>query len=112
MLTAVPLGMGTNPRDDMDVCKCIVPSQREGALSRHRAASLLVRFVEGEERWKAPNQPQYFLPQNWGENELNRSVTCMVLKNTASPFAMMNFVGLDLAFVDQMALVTANNIAV
>ncbi|GFW28235.1 hypothetical protein TNCV_4499651 [Trichonephila clavipes] len=40
--------------------------------------------------------------QNWGGTELNRTVTCIVLKATAndrrtpSPLAMMNFVGLDL----------------
>ncbi|GFV77559.1 hypothetical protein TNCV_1070881 [Trichonephila clavipes] len=48
--------------------------------------------------------PQGVLPLNWGETELNRSVTCMVLKATDNDmrhFAMMNFVGLDLAFADQ-----------
>ncbi|GFV92502.1 hypothetical protein TNCV_1744071 [Trichonephila clavipes] len=29
-----------------------------------------------------PQLPQVLLPQNWGEIELNRSVTCMVLKAT------------------------------
>ncbi|GFT78006.1 transposable element Tcb2 transposase [Trichonephila clavipes] len=45
-----------------------------------RAVSPLVRLVE--ERWEAPDFPQGALPQNWGETELNRSVTCMVLKAT------------------------------
>ncbi|GFU00786.1 uncharacterized protein TNCV_4819331 [Trichonephila clavipes] len=48
------------------------------------AASPLVRFVKGEERWEAPDHPQGVLPLNWGEIELNRSVTCMVLKATAN----------------------------
>ncbi|GFW07671.1 uncharacterized protein TNCV_3918041 [Trichonephila clavipes] len=48
-----------------------------------RAVSPLVRLVEDEERWEAPDLPQGVLPQNWGETELNRSVTCMVLKTTA-----------------------------
>ncbi|GFY08871.1 hypothetical protein TNCV_4660641 [Trichonephila clavipes] len=46
-----------------------------------RATSPLVRLVEGEERWAASGHPQGILPQNWGETELNRSVTCMVLKS-------------------------------
>ncbi|GFV80663.1 piggyBac transposable element-derived protein 4 [Trichonephila clavipes] len=83
-LTAVPLGLGSNPGEDTDVCKCIVPSRRGGSLNSCRAASPLVRLVEGEERWKAPGPPQGVLSQNWGETELNRSVTCMVLKVTAN----------------------------
>ncbi|GFW90672.1 uncharacterized protein TNCV_628381 [Trichonephila clavipes] len=45
---------------------------------------LSVRLVEGEEGWKASDQPQGVLPQNWGGTELNPSVTCMVLKATAN----------------------------
>ncbi|GFX06079.1 uncharacterized protein TNCV_446541 [Trichonephila clavipes] len=77
-LTAVPLRLGLNPGEDMDVRKCIVPSRQEVTLNSRRAASPLVRMVEGEERWEAT--PQGVLPLNWGETELNRSVTCMVLK--------------------------------
>ncbi|GFW82381.1 uncharacterized protein TNCV_3818611 [Trichonephila clavipes] len=83
-LTAVPLGLGSNPGEDMDVCKCIVPSRHGGTLNSRRAASPLVRLVEGEERWEAPDHSQGVLPQNCGETELNRSVTCMVLKATAN----------------------------
>ncbi|GFX76761.1 uncharacterized protein TNCV_664681 [Trichonephila clavipes] len=50
----------------------------------HRAASPLVRLVEGEEKWEASDHPQGVLPQNWGETELNHTVTCMVLKATAN----------------------------
>ncbi|GFV66578.1 cullin-4A [Trichonephila clavipes] len=53
-----------------------------GTLNSRRAASPLVR-LEGEERWEAPN-PQRVFPLNWGETELNCSVTCMVLKATAN----------------------------
>ncbi|GFV41184.1 uncharacterized protein TNCV_1102471 [Trichonephila clavipes] len=67
----------------MDVCKCIVPLRHGGTLNSRRAASFLVRLVE-EERWEVPDHHQGVLPQNWGENELNRSVTCMVLKATAN----------------------------
>ncbi|GFW93488.1 hypothetical protein TNCV_46911 [Trichonephila clavipes] len=68
------------------------------------AASPLVRLVEEEEKWEAPDHTQGVFLQNWGETELNHSITCMVLKATANdrrPSAMMNFVGLDLAFADQ-----------
>ncbi|GFS99429.1 uncharacterized protein TNCV_35751 [Trichonephila clavipes] len=61
----------------MDVCKCIVPSRHGGTLNSHRAASPLVRLVD-------PDHLQGVLPQNWGETELNRSVTWMVLKATAN----------------------------
>ncbi|GFV02375.1 transposable element Tcb1 transposase [Trichonephila clavipes] len=90
----------------MDVSKCIVHSRHGGALNSRRAVSLLVRLVEGEERWEAPDHSQGVLPLNWGETELNRSVTCMILKAMANDgrhlvLAMMNFVGLDLAFANQ-----------
>ncbi|GFV74395.1 transposable element Tcb2 transposase [Trichonephila clavipes] len=49
-LTAVSLGLGSNPGEDMDICECIVPSRHGGALNSHQAASPLVRLVEGEER--------------------------------------------------------------
>ncbi|GFW96894.1 uncharacterized protein TNCV_2160291 [Trichonephila clavipes] len=83
-LTAVSLGLGSNPEEDMDVCKCIVPSRHGATLNSRRAANLLVRLVEEEERWEARNYLQDVLHQNWGETELNRSVTCMVLKATAN----------------------------
>ncbi|GFU16098.1 uncharacterized protein TNCV_1300451 [Trichonephila clavipes] len=83
-LTAVPSGLGSNPGEDMDVCKSRVPSRHGGTLNSRRAASPLVRLVEGEERREAPDHPQGFLLQNWGETELNRSVPCRVLKVTAN----------------------------
>ncbi|GFX03956.1 uncharacterized protein TNCV_4678611 [Trichonephila clavipes] len=55
-----------------------------GTLNSLRAASPLMSLVKEEERWEAPNRPQGVLPQNLGESELNRSVTCMVLKATAN----------------------------
>ncbi|GFX92908.1 uncharacterized protein TNCV_914581 [Trichonephila clavipes] len=49
-------GLGSNPGEDMDVCKCIVSSWYGGTLSSRRAAS---REVGGrEERWEAPDYPQ------------------------------------------------------
>ncbi|GFS79318.1 uncharacterized protein TNCV_4409681 [Trichonephila clavipes] len=53
-------------------------------LNSRRVASPLVRLVEGEERWEAPDHPEGVIPLNWGETELNRSVPCMVLKATAN----------------------------
>ncbi|GFX04207.1 hypothetical protein TNCV_3973561 [Trichonephila clavipes] len=52
-LIAIPLGLGSNPGEGMDVCKSIVPSGHGGILNRRRAASPLVRLLEREERWKA-----------------------------------------------------------
>ncbi|GFW39290.1 peroxidasin-like protein [Trichonephila clavipes] len=45
------------------------PVRHGGTLNSRRAASPLVRLVKGK---------------NWGETELNRSVTCMVFKATAN----------------------------
>ncbi|GFV83401.1 uncharacterized protein TNCV_3055481 [Trichonephila clavipes] len=68
----------------MDVCKCIVPSRHGSALNSRRDASPLERTVKEQERQMAPDNPQCVLPQNWGETELNRSVTYTVLKATAN----------------------------
>ncbi|GFW84749.1 uncharacterized protein TNCV_1814791 [Trichonephila clavipes] len=72
-------GQGLNPGKDIDVCKCILPSRHVGAIKSLRAASPLVRLVKGKERW---GTPPGVLPQNWGVNEPNRTVTCMVLRAT------------------------------
>ncbi|GFV99428.1 uncharacterized protein TNCV_1513981 [Trichonephila clavipes] len=53
-----------------------------GTLNSRRAASPLVRLVEGEERWEAFDHPSV-LPLNWGGTEPNHTVTCMVLKAMA-----------------------------
>ncbi|GFX62273.1 uncharacterized protein TNCV_3306461 [Trichonephila clavipes] len=66
----------------MDVCKFLVPSGLGGTLNSHRAARLLVRLMEGEERWEAPDHPQVLSKDL--NTELNPSVTCMVLKDTAN----------------------------
>ncbi|GFV53423.1 hypothetical protein TNCV_2205591 [Trichonephila clavipes] len=49
-LTVVPFCLGSDPGEGMDICKCIVPSRHGGTLNSRRAASPLVRFVEGEEK--------------------------------------------------------------
>ncbi|GFV43105.1 uncharacterized protein TNCV_1410021 [Trichonephila clavipes] len=46
-LTAVPLNLDSNPGEDMDVCKCTVPSWHRRTLNSRRAASPLLRLVEG-----------------------------------------------------------------
>ncbi|GFW82453.1 uncharacterized protein TNCV_3819321 [Trichonephila clavipes] len=76
--------LGSNPGEDMDVCKCIVPLRHGCTLNSRRAASPLVWLVEVEERWETPGHPQGFLPLNWGGTEPNRTVTCMELKATAN----------------------------
>ncbi|GFS78241.1 uncharacterized protein TNCV_3172011 [Trichonephila clavipes] len=66
-----------------DVLPRGVPSWYGGTLNNHRESSLLVRLLEGEERWEAPDHPQGVLTQNWGETKhgaQNRTVTCMMLK--------------------------------
>ncbi|GFX13100.1 uncharacterized protein TNCV_2357561 [Trichonephila clavipes] len=68
-LSAVPHGLGSNPGEGTDVCKCILPSRHEGTLNSRRAASPLVKLVEGEEMWEAPDHLQGVLPQNWGGTE-------------------------------------------
>ncbi|GFV58382.1 hypothetical protein TNCV_2556261 [Trichonephila clavipes] len=52
-----------------------------------RAANPLVRSVEG------PGHPQGVLPQNWGETDLNRSVTCIRLKATVNDRRHLEFRG-------------------
>ncbi|GFW80964.1 uncharacterized protein TNCV_3780431 [Trichonephila clavipes] len=68
----------------MDVCKCKVPSRLGGTLNSRRVISSLVRLVEGEERWEAPDHSQGVLPLNLGGTEQNRTITCMVLKTKAN----------------------------
>ncbi|GFX61361.1 uncharacterized protein TNCV_4894051 [Trichonephila clavipes] len=80
MLTAVPLSLGSNPREGIDVCKCIVSSRHLCTSNSRRATSPLVKLVEGEERWVALDYSQGVLPQNWCGNKLNHSITCTVLK--------------------------------
>ncbi|GFX45660.1 hypothetical protein TNCV_1422441 [Trichonephila clavipes] len=82
-------------------------------LLNDRATSLLVRLVEGEERWEASYHPQGVLPHNWGGMLPNPTITCFVLKaktndkRKTSPLPSMNFVGLDLMLqsvtIDQLA---------
>ncbi|GFX23248.1 uncharacterized protein TNCV_4560301 [Trichonephila clavipes] len=83
-LTAGAQGLGSNPGEDMDVCKCKVPLRQGGILNSRRAASPLVWLVEGEEWWEAPSHLQGFLPLIWGETDQNCTVTCMVLKAKAN----------------------------
>ncbi|GFU41627.1 uncharacterized protein TNCV_2793171 [Trichonephila clavipes] len=80
MLTPLPLGLGSNPGEDIDVCQCIVPSWHGVTLNSQRVASPLVRLVEGKVMWEAPDHPQRVLLQNFAKTELNRSITCIVLK--------------------------------
>ncbi|GFW39998.1 transposable element Tcb2 transposase [Trichonephila clavipes] len=55
-----------------------------GTLNNRRASSPLVRLVELEERWGAPDYPQNVLLSNWGRTEPNRNVTCIGLKAKAN----------------------------
>ncbi|GFW94493.1 hypothetical protein TNCV_2702141 [Trichonephila clavipes] len=54
-------GLGSNLGEDMGVlCLCGMG----GVLKSRRAASPLMRLVEGEEKWEASEHPQGILPQN------------------------------------------------
>ncbi|GFW41637.1 hypothetical protein TNCV_4035521 [Trichonephila clavipes] len=45
---------------------CIVPLRHGDTLNSRRATSPRVRFVEGEERWEAPDLAQGVVPLHWG----------------------------------------------
>ncbi|GFW18854.1 uncharacterized protein TNCV_5133071 [Trichonephila clavipes] len=77
MLSAVPLGVFSNPGEGMDVCKCIVPLWHGGNLNSCRVACPLLRLVE-----EGRDYLRSVLPQNWGGTEPKRTVTCMMLKAT------------------------------
>ncbi|GFU66815.1 hypothetical protein TNCV_894511 [Trichonephila clavipes] len=53
------VGLGSNPREDMDVCKCIVPPRQGGILKNRRAANPRVRLEE-EERCEASDHPRVY----------------------------------------------------
>ncbi|GFU65794.1 hypothetical protein TNCV_5059281 [Trichonephila clavipes] len=65
----MPQGLGSNPGEDMDVCKCIVPLRHEGTLNSRQAASPLVWLVEEEEGLvvnSGKGEPQRFPKRiNW-----------------------------------------------
>ncbi|GFX21225.1 uncharacterized protein TNCV_2251731 [Trichonephila clavipes] len=68
----------------MDVSKCIGSSRQGSTINIRRAASPLVRMLDGEERWEAPDHVQSVFPQNWDATVQNRTITCMVLKPKAN----------------------------
>ncbi|GFX68825.1 stonustoxin subunit alpha [Trichonephila clavipes] len=72
-------GLGLNHGEGMDACKCVVPSQHGGTLNNDRATSPLLRLVEREGRWEAPDHSQSVLSQNWGGTEQIRTVTYMII---------------------------------
>ncbi|GFW99096.1 uncharacterized protein TNCV_3008661 [Trichonephila clavipes] len=77
-------GLGSNPGEDMDVCKRIVSLRHGGTLNSRRAASPLVEEGGWGRELGPLTLPQGVLPQNWGGTELNRTVTGMVLKAMAN----------------------------
>ncbi|GFV02445.1 hypothetical protein TNCV_1023731 [Trichonephila clavipes] len=58
MLTAEPLGLGSNPGQDMDICKCIVPSRHGGTLNSCRAASRFLGVGGRGREVASPDHPQ------------------------------------------------------
>ncbi|GFV27256.1 hypothetical protein TNCV_3459511 [Trichonephila clavipes] len=65
--TGMGTGMGSNPGEDMDICKCIVPARHGGTLNSRRAASPLVRLVAGDERVKT-------CPRGYSQFQRDRSI--------------------------------------
>ncbi|GFU68695.1 hypothetical protein TNCV_309101 [Trichonephila clavipes] len=59
-LTAMPLGLGSNPGEDMDVCKCILPLRHGCTLNNRRAARPLVWLVEEERGGRPLTTPRVF----------------------------------------------------
>ncbi|GFW05749.1 uncharacterized protein TNCV_4627581 [Trichonephila clavipes] len=105
---AMSLGLSSNPRESMDVCKCIEPSRHGSTLKSRRATSPLGRLVELEERGEHPYLLQGVLPQIGVEKSqiVLSPVLCSKLWLTPGvtyPFAMMNFRGLNLAFAYEVA---------
>ncbi|GFU67532.1 hypothetical protein TNCV_3239791 [Trichonephila clavipes] len=76
------MGLGSNPGEDMDACKCIVNSRHGVTLNSCRVSSPLLWL----DKWKGelgdPDHPQSALPQNWGVTE--PPVTFVVLKATVT----------------------------
>ncbi|GFV10191.1 hypothetical protein TNCV_3661431 [Trichonephila clavipes] len=68
MLTTVPLGIGSNPGEDTDVCKCIMPSRNGSTLNSCRVASPLVGLVVEDERWEVLDPPPRCSPSKLGWN--------------------------------------------
>ncbi|GFX82071.1 hypothetical protein TNCV_398011 [Trichonephila clavipes] len=80
-LTAVPLGLGSNPGEGVDVCKRKVPvRQGDTKYSSNRKSS---REISGRGR-EVGGPDQGVLPENWGVTEPNRTVPCIILKATAN----------------------------
>ncbi|GFV25091.1 hypothetical protein TNCV_1006851 [Trichonephila clavipes] len=71
-------GQGSNPREDVDVCKCTVPSWHGSILNSRKFSR---EVGEGEERWEAPDLNTGCSPSKSG---WNRAKSYMVLKATAN----------------------------
>ncbi|GFU22139.1 hypothetical protein TNCV_2060251 [Trichonephila clavipes] len=56
--------MGSNPGEDMNVCKCIMPLRHGGTLNIRRTASPIVGLVEGEESFSAGSENLYINVRN------------------------------------------------
>ncbi|GFS48401.1 hypothetical protein TNCV_2297401 [Trichonephila clavipes] len=76
-LTAVLYGLGSNPREDMDVCKRISSFAAWGTLNSRRAASPLLWLVEGEESNTRTigDRPRSFEPQSSDEDDILAGIT-------------------------------------
>ncbi|GFX11056.1 c-myc promoter-binding protein [Trichonephila clavipes] len=66
-LTAMPQGLGSNPGEGMDVCKCKVPVHDLGEL-KISVESPLVWLVVGEYKWETPDHQPGCSPSKLGWN--------------------------------------------
>ncbi|GFU87397.1 hypothetical protein TNCV_2716821 [Trichonephila clavipes] len=90
-------GLGSNPGEDIDVCKCIVSLRHGGTLNSRRAASPFVRLVEAEDRWEAPDPHPQCSPSKLGWNRAKSYYHLYGAQGYGGVhLAMMYFVGLDL----------------
>ncbi|GFW68835.1 uncharacterized protein TNCV_3640481 [Trichonephila clavipes] len=71
MLTAVTVGLVSNPREEMNVCKCIVPLRQGGSLNSRQSASPLARLVKEEEWWETPERHQGVVSEKWDRKSQN-----------------------------------------
>ncbi|GFW97646.1 uncharacterized protein TNCV_685161 [Trichonephila clavipes] len=78
--------LGSNPGEDIDVCKCIVPSRNGGTINSplpFASQVLSCGWWKGKRDGKPMTTPGVF-SQNCGGNEPNHTVTCVELKATAN----------------------------
>ncbi|GFX04069.1 hypothetical protein TNCV_3972181 [Trichonephila clavipes] len=75
-------GLGSNPGEGMDVCKCMLSLRHGGTLNSRRTASPQVRLVKGEREWWEAPDPQS--PRS-SSSKLGRLKATIKDRRTTSP---------------------------